>query len=366
MISVMSNSNKLVRFFFKMANNDDACAKCLKKINKRTTSMLQCDGEKCRKSFHKSCTSVSNEEYTEISKENGKFWFCSNCVVTMNRRKSGHVALNKTKNLSTPSPSTSISNINNNENDKNISLSDIDKKLDKLCEQQKNDICELKQLLEHYRASIDLITQENIELRNDNEKLHQRIRGEKINFECFKQESLNHTVEICGLNLNDKSQSEFEEEVLNTLAQLDDEFSKDQVQEIYINDVINSKSVVPKVNIKFYKKINRSRFIAKCKRVRVSSNNKNQLIIKSVDKVYENNIDKNNKANINERPIYVNEPLTSYFSYLYKKCRDCKKAGKIKYVWIKEGKLFIREKDKSRTINVVKVDDIISINNNDS
>lgn len=43
---------------------------------------------------------------------------------------------------------------------------------------------------------------------------------------------------------------------------------------------------------------------------------------------------------------------TPYFSLLYKKARDLKKAKNIQFTWVKSGKLFIRKTPTSKIIRI--------------
>lgn len=43
------------------------------------------------------------------------------------------------------------------------------------------------------------------------------------------------------------------------------------------------------------------------------------------------------------KPIYINEHLTSYFQLLFKKARDMRRSGVLRYVWISGGRLFVKK-----------------------
>lgn len=48
--------------------------------------------------------------------------------------------------------------------------------------------------------------------------------------------------------------------------------------------------------------------------------------------------------------IYINENLTKRNKKLFKKARDLKRNGDVKYAWCKNGKIFIRKTDDSKVI----------------
>lgn len=134
-----------------MADGENVCAKCVKKISLRNGFKLQCDGENCGKIFHRTCTTVSAEEHKAITKNNGKIWFCDNCKAKANRRRSGIP-------ISSLTPSTSNMTLYESDNEsikKTVSLNDIDKKLENFLNKHNKDISEIKQLLEEYRQATD-------------------------------------------------------------------------------------------------------------------------------------------------------------------------------------------------------------------
>ncbi|GAB0095851.1 hypothetical protein DMENIID0001_112840 [Sergentomyia squamirostris] len=47
-----------------------------------------------------------------------------------------------------------------------------------------------------------------------------------------------------------------------------------------------------------------------------------------------------------DKPIYINERLTTYFQLLHKKARDMKRNKLIQYVWVRDGRLFVRQVEK--------------------
>lgn len=58
-----------------------------------------------------------------------------------------------------------------------------------------------------------------------------------------------------------------------------------------------------------------------------------------------------NKLLDHNRLIYINDHLIRSNEFLFKKARDLKRDNKIKFAWVKNGKVFIRKTDTSRVIN---------------
>lgn len=60
--------------------------------------------------------------------------------------------------------------------------------------------------------------------------------------------------------------------------------------------------------------------------------------------------------------IFINEKLSSYFSLLFKKARDMRRKRIIQFAWVKDGKVFIRINENSKTIRVLHENNL-NINN---
>lgn len=67
---------------------------------------------------------------------------------------------------------------------------------------------------------------------------------------------------------------------------------------------------------------------------------------------------KSNMLGSSSEQLYIEELLTSYNSKLYSIARQLKKAGTLKYAWIKNGDLLIREKEKGKVVKIVHEGDL--------
>lgn len=89
------------------------------------------------------------------------------------------------------------------------------------------------------------------------------------------------------------------------------------------------------------------------------------IIVQFNNKVIRDEILKNNKINkitnksINtntndedDRTIYISEQLTARKQYLFKIARDLKRANVIRFAWAKDGNIFIRRTEQSKTIKI--------------
>jgi hypothetical protein len=52
------------------------------------------------------------------------------------------------------------------------------------------------------------------------------------------------------------------------------------------------------------------------------------------------------------RTIYINESLSAYNRRLYSAAKELKKQGKLKYLWVRNGTIFVRKEDGGRKITL--------------
>ncbi|CAH2099276.1 unnamed protein product [Euphydryas editha] len=61
------------------------------------------------------------------------------------------------------------------------------------------------------------------------------------------------------------------------------------------------------------------------------------------------------------KPIYINEHLSPVNKQILKKCREAAKAKQYRYVWTKNGRIFVRKNDTSPAIQITEESDIVRI-----
>lgn len=179
------------------------CNKCAKIINITRQKHLICDGE-CRNAWHiPKCMSVDEDKYEAIIKDAEKPWFCDKCSNKRIQRRS--LMANNLANLQhTPSgSSTSLPVLSTPPTEtSNISLEVIYREIQSLKEQATNHqhtICELKTVITDYRAQMDTLLQENMDLRNDNEILHEKFNQLEYTRDNQEQGTLMNNIIINGV-----------------------------------------------------------------------------------------------------------------------------------------------------------------------
>jgi len=63
----------------------------------------------------------------------------------------------------------------------------------------------------------------------------------------------------------------------------------------------------------------------------------------------------------NPSPIYISDHLSKANANLFKKAKDLKKAGLIKYAWVKNCKIYARESDESKVYHITSYEDLKQI-----
>ncbi|CAH1153882.1 unnamed protein product [Phaedon cochleariae] len=69
------------------------------------------------------------------------------------------------------------------------------------------------------------------------------------------------------------------------------------------------------------------------------------------------NIPFQNRINPNE-PVYVNESLTSANKVLFAKCAEFKKKNNVKFLWVKNGKILMRQKENSKVYVIEETENL--------
>lgn len=81
---------------------------------------------------------------------------------------------------------------------------------------------------------------------------------------------------------------------------------------------------------------------------------KNQLIYKA--KITKPNTDSIVEGELH--PIYISDHLSAANAYLLKKAEELKRFGLVKFVWVKNCKIYIRENEDTRIYRIVCTEDI--------
>lgn len=306
------------------------CDKCKKNVNLRTQKHIFCEGD-CLRVWHiPQCLSVSEEKIEELRKDSEKHWFCEKCKQKRVQRRS----IMHTMDSPIAIPSNSIStNTKNTTGD--TTLETILKELKSIKEQQsqcKLTLDSMKLIINDYKEIVENLTQENIDLRNNNESLHNRINKIEVQLDTKEQQTLNQNIIINGVT--EQADENLEDVVINICKAINVDITREQICKVERTKTAAENSGMPKsLIVKFNVKNVRDTIL------------KNKKITKISTKTL-------NINDTNNRPIYISEQLTSRKQYLFKMARDLKRMKIIQYAWVKDGDILIRKSDGSRVVPI--------------
>lgn len=322
-----------------MATNEvNECGKCRKKINFRKSKSVYCDGN-CKKVFHKVCTSLSDEDYDDIIKNEKIGWFCQNCKIKRNKRRS---ILNMTGTYATPSSELDINDENESENEAQMSstLSNISDTVKKIYEKQENlekEIKDLRKTINDYKIIADNLLEENIALRNDNEMLKRKINNVEHKIDIEKQYELSKNLLFFGLNEN--SDNNYYDQIKKVTDFIGVHVEEKDIEKICMQETKATNSgISPPIIVKFKQLETKQNIMTQKKGKLINTHIINQGIPK--------------------RNIYINEQLTNHKQYMFKLVRDARREGKIEFAWVKNGELYARKNKDSKPIKIKYIDQI--------
>lgn len=314
------------------------CNKCSKNINFGRQKHLICEG-KCRKAWHiPKCLSVSEEKYDEIVKDAEIPWFCDTCTKERLQRRS----LLSTTLQHTPGGSATISSIipTPTVSQSEVSLQLIYQEIQNLKNQAFNHqstICELKTIITDYKATMDVLVKENIDLRNDNEILHEKFRQLEYTRDNVEQSTLNHKLIINGI---EEVQHENITEIVHKIAtKLEVNIDDSDLETVARKTTSSENTGLPRSIIVTFK----------------NHQKRNEILSKKHTKLTTQILNVRKEC---ERPIYISEMLTARKQYISKVARDVKRAGVVKFAWVKNGDIFIRKTEESRIIKVKNIEQL--------
>lgn len=360
-----------------MSNITEAkCAQCSKLVSLSKDNYILCDGE-CSQYFHKKCSGLNARELLDLSRNNEEIWFCQSCKLIRTKRKStalnGSTATSRNdsasscevvnkKNEPRINPFQSISKkssiiTRSNSNSRtsststctDVSLTDVYTKLVELTTKQEDlntEIRELKDKVIDFQAQTNALAEENTYLRNSHQILKEHINNLEDRLENCKQKSMECDIEIWGI---DKTPDEnLYTIVMELFSTLEVNITEGQLKDIYRKPTSNENTNMAGIVVKCHRK---------CTRDNVLSNKKGKHIQWKDSRFNISDMPTTaNNVSTHGKPVYINEHITSFKKLLFKKARDLKRSKKVKFAWVKNGSVYIRESEKSKIIHLKQFD----------
>lgn len=319
-----------------------ACPICKKK-SLRGDKSLCCSI--CNNTYHCVCIEMQPADY-DFFKEKNMLWKCANCLTSArssieNKILSPSVSHKSSHKSSNASP---LYNLNDHTSNPDKDFDCVNKKLNDLS----NHLQETKRVLldkfatmeENLISTINALKHENDSLKLEVNKLHSRIND-------LEQSALNNCIDIIGFpHFNDNnalldSLLKFFSNTLNT------NISTENVVFCYQKKNPNSSNIELNsiTHIKFD-----------------TSSNKN-IVMRAKKELYRNktSIDFLNLTSVEvERKIFINDSLTKQNRILFNSARHFKEKNNVKFLWIKNGKILMREKAGSKVKLIESTEDLNS------
>lgn len=316
----MGRSNKQSSAVAEQAN----CGKCNKKFSKTDYKVL-CSG-RCHKWTCEDCTGLQKTQLKEMVKSNIS-WECKEC--TKNRRQSIIREMSSDEE-------------DNADEDEKVTIGDLMREMRSNHERVTKDMQifrrEVSQTLQFLSDSFEELKQENKlikeKLKEEQKKLdiaNTRIRALEERMEEIEHESRNKNIILTNVPTQE---SENTKELVQKIIKA---INVDMGREEFLSTRISKKLNAP-ILIKLKNEDTRRRILEQ---------RKAHGTLKMQDCGFQQ-----------ENIVYFNEDLPRYKQELYAKARDFRREHRYAYVWVKDGKIFIRKTESARPLHIKSEKDL--------
>lgn len=298
------------------------CVNCEKPITK-THEKIQCAGE-CKGWYHQGCSRLTIEEYRNYERKIGEKWICNRCLESDSESEPDDYS---------EDDSSSNGRKQKRKSEKfNFNIFDNPKPTNKqIFDTMKNMFEEIQKsltfngsIIEDLRADLKKITEENRKLKKEQAILRNKVADleqEIIQIRSSDNDERNEdrlkNIVMVGL----KGDQNAKKDVTKILNYLKIEISEQN----YEVKILPSKESKKPVLVTFSEKAIRDKVLLQRKSVSLDTNTCGI-------------------TSGNTSKIFLNEDLSKHSRELFKKARELKKHG-FKYVWCKDGNIFVRKDD---------------------
>lgn len=313
------------------------CAICDETVNKKKPG-IQCAAS-CDRFFHGQCAGLANKQLDALRMD-GISWRCSDCRgVDANTRGSLVSAVGG------PSPPTTRSFAAARENagrgDLIAALDGIHSELKAIKDQQSlfsssvnfcsdkiSDFEDKLNRINEWMRATDRILRQNADIKASVSSLDSRLSE-------LEQSARSRNIEIQGIP--EKSNENLIEVVKKIAEYIDIDVNQNEIEHVHrIKPKQSDKTKIKSIIVEFRSRKIKEDFLAKSKQRRMRGDKGSS---------------KMNIPGLSEC-FFVNEHLTLANKILYKEARSVAKTKLFKYVWVKNGMIFLRQDDSSRIIHV--------------
>lgn len=310
------------------------CKGCAKPLGK-TLPRIQCSGT-CGSWVHasKQCTSLEEKQLLSYVERKEK-WICETCCASEEESEES----SDDEVTSSEEDEEETSNTSPKNKKKGVAGSKagdgLGSKLEFIVKQNEQILRKLEKIEKENKKLKDELR----ELKSENNKIRKEVDFLKTQRENYRQDTLKNNVVISGVPLKESmDRNELGAIVINIAKKLD-------------IDIADEDFTCHKVG----------KTVPKQLRVVFASADKKDMIMKNKK---EHVLNTKQIGLSEDRIIYINHDMTIKNQLLFKKARECKKEGAVKYVWYKDGRIFARKSDNSTIIRVNTDDDLLQLKKN--
>lgn len=212
-------------------------------------------------------------------------------------------------------------------------LNDFEQSLQFTSDKLTEVLAENKKLCEE----ITCVKKQNAELLQENQKLKTQVT--EIKEEVIQLQQYSRRLNIQIDNLPEFPEENVQETVNKIVETLEIDVGKNIIA-VHRVPTIKKDKIKP-VIIQFNTMDAKEKFLKTAKSKRLTAN--------IINPSFEN------------LPVYVNEHLCSELKKLLYDCKKFKKENNYKFVWVKSGKIFIRENEQSRVLRIKNLSDLPNV-----
>lgn len=260
-------------------------------------------------------------------------------------------------------------------------LENIKQTNDEFMQNIRSEISEIKTQVSTVTKTIDILSQQQIQFRNDLADLSQSLDYHTKSFDELKTKTHAMSKDITEIKKIEKEVETYKYRLLNVERYLNTQQQRDRLCNIEISGIPEKKnedlpqlllSICTALDVQAVKqditniyrvpqKITNTK-LPKNIVARMSSQLIKDTIISAIRKKKGlTSADLGLKTSKDPFKIYVNEHLTPFNKTLLKKTREAAASAAFQHVWVRNGKIFVRKNDTSSSLNIMDTRDLEKI-----
>lgn len=317
------------------------CKICVQHITKKSPG-IECTGF-CQSSYHLKCVNLSTEQFQLFKSTSGFAWKCSVCRLnedSSHRQSSGVTSFTSSQD----GAANVLTHDKNGEVFNSIKLMRVDiQSLNQKQDDLLKSVSFCSDKISDFEKSLGEIGGliRSIEvLKSENENLKKEVTQLKTKINDLEQHSKRRNIEIQGVP---EAKNENVEHIVNKIIAHMGEEPAGKIESIHRVQAFNSNNKHPRNIVVELNSLNfKNRIVALSKLQRKKGNP--GIAIEGIGE-----------------QIFINEHLSTQNKLLFRDTRSWAKTNHYKYVWIKNGCIFVRKDDTARILRIRDFDTLASL-----